>query len=644
MRRHAIALVFPCILLSILVFSQVQFAHATSWLPVGEGEIRLTANSSFDMASSVIQTNDRRIWVVWEQSVLDGRAIFYKTSSNYGISWSSEKNLTTVPNLDMNQDPSVVQLSNGTIMVVWSALKVPPPEPDFTMNADPLHISIPQGSSDASTIIVTSIGGFSGPVDLKRKLIDPGPITTNLVPAQVTPPPNGNANSTLTISVGALAQTKDYHILVTGNSTSLNQTKSVTITLTVTAMSGSSADSYSLASDPIGATQTEGSYDIYYKTSNDNGATWSNDTRLVDDPGADLGPCVVQASNGTVWVFWSSNRMGNNDVYYKVCNNGVSWSSDIRLTSDSTGDERPAATQTQDGRIWAVWHSNRSGNNEIYYNYYNMSTFSWKTSDFRLTTTAADINDITPSILQTSDGVIWIFWKSMGNAQPPYIYYRQSLDNGATWSGNLEFTDGTYDEAWPMTTQSCDAKIWVTWSSFRDGNWEIYYKTSLVHNIAVTDVAPSPLQVYQMENVSVSATVHNFGDFGESVTVNCYANTTLVDSRITTLAGGSWVNLVLNWNTSFSRGDYYVKVEAVPVPGEVYTEDNTMIHGTVRVKFLGDVNDNGFVNVLDVFSLGKAFGSSPGSPNWNEEADMNGDEAVNSADLSRLVGNFGNAG
>jgi hypothetical protein len=148
-----------------------------------------------------------------------------------------------------------------------------------------------------------------------------------------------------------------------------------------------------------------------------------------------------------------------------------------------------------------------------------------------------------------------------------------------------------------------------------------------------------------MENVSVSATVHNFGDFGESVTVNCYANTTLVDSGITAVTSGSSVNLVLNWNTSgFSRGNYYVTVEAVPVSGELYIEDNTVIHGFVHVKFLGDINDSGGVNVLDVFSLGKAFGSSPGSPNWNEEADMNGDEAVNSADLSGLVGNFGNAG
>jgi hypothetical protein len=148
-----------------------------------------------------------------------------------------------------------------------------------------------------------------------------------------------------------------------------------------------------------------------------------------------------------------------------------------------------------------------------------------------------------------------------------------------------------------------------------------------------------------MENVSVSATVHNFGDFGESFTVNCYANTTLVDSHVVSLSSGGWVSLVLGWNTSgFSRGSYYVTVEAVPVLGEVYIEDNVMIHGTVHVKLLGDVNDSGFVNVVDMFSLGKAFGSSPGSPNWNEEADMNGDNAVNAADLSRFVSNFGKAG
>lgn len=644
MKRQGIVLVFLLVLLSILVFQQVQLALAPSW----SSEIRLTTDLQADVASSIIQTSDRKIWVVWEKNVQDGRAIFYKTSSDYGISWSTEKNLTAVPNSDMNQDPSIVQLSNGTIMVVWSAFKSPPPPPGFTLDADPLNLSIQQGSSGTSKIIVSSIGGFSGPVSLSRRSIQPPSpyITTSLVPAQVTPPPNGKANSTLTINVGPATTAQEYHLLITGYSASLNETRSVTVNLTVTTMlSLSTAVSNSLESSSTEATQTGGSYDLCYKVSNDNGATWSSEVRLVNDLGDDVGPSVIRASNGTIWIFWSSNRTGNSDVYYKVYSSGSSWSSDTRLTSDAASDDRPAATQTLDGRIWAVWHSNRAGNNEIYYNYYNMSTFSWQISDYRLTNTAADINDITPTILQTSDGIIWIFWKSMGNTQPPYIFYKQSLDNGVSWSANVQFTDGTYDEAWPMATQSRDGKIWVTWSSFRDGNWEIYYKASLVHNVAVTVVSPSPSRVYQKEIVTVSVSVRNYGDYNESFTVSCYANTTLISSQLVSLNSKASSNLVFSWNTSgFVRGDYTVKAQASPVSGESYLDDNVLTHGSVRVKSLGDIDDNGLVNVRDMFSLGKAYGSSVGSPSWNEEADMNSDGTVNRADLSGLVSNFGHSG
>jgi hypothetical protein len=61
----------------------------------------------------------------------------------------------------------------------------------------------------------------------------------------------------------------------------------------------------------------------------------------------------------------------------------------------------------------------------------------------------------------------------------------------------------------------------------------------------------------------------------------------------------------------------------------------------VHLGMLGDVNGDGKVDVKDVFIVYKAFGSSPGSPNWNPLADLNGDGKVDVKDVFIVAKSFG---
>jgi parallel beta-helix repeat protein len=55
----------------------------------------------------------------------------------------------------------------------------------------------------------------------------------------------------------------------------------------------------------------------------------------------------------------------------------------------------------------------------------------------------------------------------------------------------------------------------------------------------------------------------------------------------------------------------------------------------------GDLNHDGKVSVQDMFILGKAFGTTPESPQWNPAADINHDNIVDTRDLKRLHKNYG---
>jgi hypothetical protein len=59
------------------------------------------------------------------------------------------------------------------------------------------------------------------------------------------------------------------------------------------------------------------------------------------------------------------------------------------------------------------------------------------------------------------------------------------------------------------------------------------------------------------------------------------------------------------------------------------------------VPVLGDLNQDGIVNILDAIQAASAFGSHAGHPKWNEQADINRDGVVNILDVIILANNFG---
>jgi len=56
-----------------------------------------------------------------------------------------------------------------------------------------------------------------------------------------------------------------------------------------------------------------------------------------------------------------------------------------------------------------------------------------------------------------------------------------------------------------------------------------------------------------------------------------------------------------------------------------------------------DLNRDGIVNILDVISVGKAYGSKPGDPKWNPTADMDTNEVINIVDLAEIAKSYSNS-
>ena len=109
-----------------------------------------------------------------------------------------------------------------------------------------------------------------------------------------------------------------------------------------------------------------GNYEIYYKRSTDGGVSWGTDSRLTIDPSNSVYPSV-SVSGQVVHVVWQDGRDGNNEIYYKrSTDRGVSWGTDTRLTNAPAISTYPSVSVS--GQVvHVVWTDNRDGNEEIYY-------------------------------------------------------------------------------------------------------------------------------------------------------------------------------------------------------------------------------------------------------------------------------------
>ncbi|HET8646140.1 MAG TPA: S-layer homology domain-containing protein, partial [Vicinamibacteria bacterium] len=117
---------------------------------------------------------------------------------------------------------------------------------DFGLSCNPSALSILQGGSQQSTCTVQSLVGFAAAVNLSCTNL-PANVTCSFNPGTITPPANGTATSTLTVTVGAGVPTGSYNFQAQGVSGALTHTFNMTL-----AVNSQSAAPSAIAVDAAG--------------------------------------------------------------------------------------------------------------------------------------------------------------------------------------------------------------------------------------------------------------------------------------------------------------------------------------------------------------------------------------------------------
>jgi hypothetical protein len=211
----------------------------------------------------------------------------------------------------------------------------------------------------------------------------------------------------------------------------------------------------------------DGNPEIYYKRSTDEGITWSTDTRLTRDSSLSWTPSLA-AWDSLVYAVWTDDRDVNLEIYGKrSVDGGITWAPDARLTQDPYGSLEPSVSGNGT-LVHLAWMDNRDNNDEVYYKRSSDSGSSWG-ADTNLT---FDSNGSYRPSLSASGLWVHLVWENEGGD----VYYKSSGYGGLYWTTGRRLAAGT--GGFPSIFSS-GATAHAAWVDARNGNQEIYYKTSL---------------------------------------------------------------------------------------------------------------------------------------------------------------------
>jgi PKD repeat protein len=297
----------------------------------------------------------------------------------------------------------------------------------------------------------------------------------------------------------------------------------------------------------------------------------------------------------------------------------------------------------------------------------NRQPMSHETEDGFIMTLIRDV-----TIIHVAPSTNWVYqgWpvdisitaKNLGNVSETFdveIYYDGNLAGTLPVVGlppdieaNLVFTWDTTGVPEGNYTISAEAtavpfEYNTANNIFTDGNVRVFTQ---IRDVAIIDLFTSREWVFPGIPVNVSVTAKNLGEISETFDIQIYYDSNVLTTySIVDLPPSTEITKVFTWDTSSLApcNNYTITAEATIVPYEYNATNNAYVDGTVKIRYIGDINGDGVTDMRDIALAAHAFGSYPDTPRWNPDADITGPEylvpdgTVDMRDVALIARHFG---
>jgi len=364
------------------IFLLLQPISAQTWLPTK----RITWSSGGSFSPAIALDSSNNIHIVWSDIGPGNYEIFYKKSIDGGVTWAPSKRLTW--NSGWTGEPDIAVDSSNNIHVVW--------DDDTSGNYEIFYKKSTNGGVSWTTRRLTwNTGGSYSPaisVDSSSNIhvtwFDETPgnqeifykkstnggvswVTRRLTwNSEISFSPAISVDSSSNIHVTWVDDTPGNYEIYYKKSTDEGSTWSGAKRLTWNSGSSTLPGIAVNSSDNIHVIWTDsapGYLDIYFRKSTDGGITWSWAKNLTANSGDSDSPEIALDSSNNIHVVWYDNTPGNYEIYYKrSTDGGASWTTK-RLSWNSEESHTPTLVTFLSNTIHIVWSDDAPGNFEIFY-------------------------------------------------------------------------------------------------------------------------------------------------------------------------------------------------------------------------------------------------------------------------------------
>src|SRR5215211_3863158 len=238
---------------------------------------------------------------------------------------------------------------------------------------------------------------------------------------------------------------------------------------------------------------SSGKDQIYFKRSSDTGNSFNTTENLSNTNGSSTDPQITATGNNA-YIVWSDTTTGNGDIYFKSStDNGTSFSSPKNLSTNLDGPALFPQVEAIGNNVYVLWQDETPDKGRIRFRASNDNG-----NDFSITrvlSQESEVNANSPQ-LSVSENAIYVVWednsRSGNNSSKNFdLLFRVGIDGGSTFTNTKILTKNPGDSFDPRTATSGE-NMYAVWEDNTAGddtslNWEVRFRGVLYNGENTTD-------------------------------------------------------------------------------------------------------------------------------------------------------------
>jgi hypothetical protein len=238
---------------------------------------------------------------------------------------------------------------------------------------------------------------------------------------------------------------------------------------------------------------SSGKDQIYFKRSSDTGNSFNTTENLSNSNGSSTDPQITATGNNA-YIIWSDTTTGNGDIYFKSStNNGTSFSFPKNLSTNLDGPALFPQVEAMGNNVYVVWQDETPDKGRIRFRASNDNG-----NDFSITRVLSQENEVNANSpqLSVSERAIYVVWednsRSGNNSSKNFdLLFRVGTDGGSTFTNTKILTKNPGDSFDPRTATTGE-NMYAVWEDNTAGddtslNWEVRFRGVLYNGENTTD-------------------------------------------------------------------------------------------------------------------------------------------------------------